>query len=284
MGKASGINPTLKRVLVTAIAATGLALVIFGISAISSAQKPGETRASTQQLSPETRSELLAQRALAAVSKDATLTARSLAGSALKLDPANQTARRVIARLDESSRVAAPVRSAPARPDSSTPTPVGKVTPKGETELTPEERLLRAIFGEKASDVRDTSLKLPPGVAGTVVELGSDALVTFTPVRGSDIEGSIVRATLTVHDRGDVAKAGVFVASVDKKVFPGDGSTLKVGVANGYFGTDGARLAVVAFPRGRYVFEVVVYAQQGVQPSSLQPAALSLATSLSATR
>jgi len=48
---------------------------------------------------------------------------------------------------------------------------VGKVTPKGESPMTPEEKLLRAIFGEKASDVRDTSLKLPPGVAGTVVEV-----------------------------------------------------------------------------------------------------------------
>jgi len=48
---------------------------------------------------------------------------------------------------------------------------VGKVTPKGESLMTPEEKLLRAIFGEKASDVRDTSLKLPPGVAGTVVEV-----------------------------------------------------------------------------------------------------------------
>ena len=48
---------------------------------------------------------------------------------------------------------------------------VGKVTPKGETPITPEEKLLRAIFGEKASDVRDTSLKLPPGVTGTVVEV-----------------------------------------------------------------------------------------------------------------
>ena len=48
---------------------------------------------------------------------------------------------------------------------------VGKVTPKGETPMTPEEKLLRAIFGEKASDVRDTSLKLPAGVTGTVVEV-----------------------------------------------------------------------------------------------------------------
>ena len=48
---------------------------------------------------------------------------------------------------------------------------VGKITPKGESPLTPEEKLLRAIFGEKASDVRDTSLKLPPGATGTVVEV-----------------------------------------------------------------------------------------------------------------
>jgi DNA-directed RNA polymerase subunit beta len=46
---------------------------------------------------------------------------------------------------------------------------VGKITPKGETQLSPEERLLRAIFGEKAGDVRDTSLRVPPGVAGTVI-------------------------------------------------------------------------------------------------------------------
>ena len=46
---------------------------------------------------------------------------------------------------------------------------VGKVTPKGETELSPEERLLRAIFGEKAADVRDTSLTVPPGTTGVVM-------------------------------------------------------------------------------------------------------------------
>ncbi|MGE5176314.1 MAG: DNA-directed RNA polymerase subunit beta, partial [Hyphomicrobiales bacterium] len=48
---------------------------------------------------------------------------------------------------------------------------VGKVTPKGETQLTPEEKLLRAIFGEKAGDVRDASLKCPPGIEGTVVDV-----------------------------------------------------------------------------------------------------------------
>ena len=53
---------------------------------------------------------------------------------------------------------------------------VGKVTPKGETQLTPEEKLLRAIFGEKASDVKDTSLRVPPGMDGTVIDVR-----VFTP-------------------------------------------------------------------------------------------------------
>ena len=48
---------------------------------------------------------------------------------------------------------------------------VGKITPKGESPMTPEEKLLRAIFGEKASDVRDTSLRMSPGAFGTVVEV-----------------------------------------------------------------------------------------------------------------
>ena len=48
---------------------------------------------------------------------------------------------------------------------------VGKVTPKGESPVTPEGKLLRAIFGEKATDVKDTSLRLPPGSSGTVVDV-----------------------------------------------------------------------------------------------------------------
>ena len=48
---------------------------------------------------------------------------------------------------------------------------VGKVTPKGETQLTPEEKLLRAIFGEKASDVKDTSLRVPTSAKGTVIDV-----------------------------------------------------------------------------------------------------------------
>ena len=64
---------------------------------------------------------------------------------------------------------------------------VGKVTPKGETELSPEERLLRAIFGEKAADVRDTSLTVPPGTTGVVmdVQVQSSKQVEETDVKKS---------------------------------------------------------------------------------------------------
>ena len=48
---------------------------------------------------------------------------------------------------------------------------VGKVTPKGETQLTPEEKLLRAIFGEKAADVKDSSLRVPNSVSGTIIDV-----------------------------------------------------------------------------------------------------------------
>ncbi len=69
-----------------------------------------------------------------------------------------------LANLDESGiiRIGAEVRPGDIL--------VGKITPKGETQLSPEEKLLRAIFGEKAGEVRDTSLRVPPGVEGTVIE------------------------------------------------------------------------------------------------------------------
>ncbi len=71
----------------------------------------------------------------------------------------------MLARLDESGIVAigAEVEAGDVL--------VGKVTPKGETQLTPEEKLLRAIFGEKASDVKDTSLRVPSGMSGTVIDV-----------------------------------------------------------------------------------------------------------------
>ncbi len=71
---------------------------------------------------------------------------------------------------------------------------VGKVTPKGETQLTPEEKLLRAIFGEKASDVKDTSLRVPPGMDGVVIDVrvftrdGVDKDARALSIEGQELE------------------------------------------------------------------------------------------------
>jgi DNA-directed RNA polymerase subunit beta len=65
---------------------------------------------------------------------------------------------------------------------------VGKITPKGETELTPEERLLRAIFGDKARDVKDTSLKLPGGEGGKVVDVQ-----IFSRENGDELENGVIQ-------------------------------------------------------------------------------------------
>ncbi len=86
----------------------------------------------------------------------------------------------VLADLDERGivRIGAEVRAGDIL--------VGKVTPKGETELTPEERLLRAIFGEKAREVRDTSLKVPHGEQGTVI-----GVRVFTEEDGDDLPAGV---------------------------------------------------------------------------------------------
>ena len=89
---------------------------------------------------------------------------------------------------------------------------VGKVTPKGETQLTPEEKLLRAIFGEKASDVKDTSLRVPSGMSGTVIDVqvftrdGIDKDQRAMEIEENDI--AIARKDLT--DRLKILEADIF--------------------------------------------------------------------------
>lgn len=253
------ISPLTRRILVAVAVVVGLALVIFGVSAISGTKKPADTTASTTQLSDEARAELLANQALAAASKDDTVTARSLAESALKLNAANQVAVGVIKRLDESAQ-ANSVTETPSKPATTTPT-------SADVWSSPAKSL--TAFLPKTIKGWDS---------GDVVVQGADAQVTFEPESGNADEGSVIRATFFVHDRGSAAKAKTFVSTVDKKVYPGDGSVATFGTQSGYFGTDGARLAVAAFPRGRYAFEVVVYSQQGIKPATLR----SLATRLAA--
>jgi len=262
MSKVPVLDPKMKRILVAVGAVIGLALLIFGVSALSSAKKPTETVATTNQLSSEAQADILAQRAVAAESANDTATARSLAESALKLNAANQTAVAVVKRLGASD----PGTTLSTKPTASTTTTADTWT----------------------TSIKNMASVLPTGIvgwtAGDVVSQKGDAQVTFTPNADGAENGSAVRATFAVHDRGSVAKANTFVKSVDKKVYPGDGATVKFGTQSGYFGTDGARLAVAAFARGRYAFEVVVYSQEGIKPSTLRPLAAKLAAAWSAAR
>jgi len=107
-----------------------------------------------------------------------------------------------LSQLDESGiiRIGAEVRPSELL--------VGKITPKGETQLTPEEKLLRAIFGEKAGDVRDTSLRVPPGVVGTVI--GAKVFAregTVKDLRSVQIEDEeIARLKKNEQDRINIIK------------------------------------------------------------------------------
>jgi DNA-directed RNA polymerase subunit beta len=114
---------------------------------------------------------------------------------------------------------------------------VGKVTPKGETQLTPEEKLLRAIFGEKAGDVRDASLKVPPGIDGTVVDVkifsrkGVEKDVRAKEIEESEIarlEKNIKDETRILHEeRNKKIRDTLLGQKVTAEVKARDGQTLR---------------------------------------------------------
>ncbi|HEY0094160.1 MAG TPA: DNA-directed RNA polymerase subunit beta, partial [Archangium sp.] len=83
---------------------------------------------------------------------------------------------------------------------------VGKITPKGETELSPEEKLLTAIFGEKAKDVKDSSLKVPPGVEGTVIDVKIFSRRIDDPILEKERGQRI--GELRAYERGEIGRIG----------------------------------------------------------------------------
>jgi DNA-directed RNA polymerase subunit beta len=118
---------------------------------------------------------------------------------------------------------------------------VGKVTPKGETQLTPEEKLLRAIFGEKASDVKDTSLRMPSGMTGTVIDVqvftrdGVEKDARAKAIEQSDLD----RVKKDLNDEFRIVEEDLF-ARVERlligKIADGGPGSLKAGdkVTKGY--------------------------------------------------
>ncbi len=111
---------------------------------------------------------------------------------------------------------------------------VGKVTPKGETQLTPEEKLLRAIFGEKASDVKDTSLRVPSGMDGTVIDVqvftrdGVDKDARALQIQ----ETSLARVKKDLHDQYRIVEDDIYVRAekiLNGKIAEGGPNKLKAG-------------------------------------------------------
>jgi DNA-directed RNA polymerase subunit beta len=105
---------------------------------------------------------------------------------------------------------------------------VGKITPKGETQLSPEEKLLRAIFGEKAGDVRDTSLRLPPGVSGIIIDARVFARKGVDKdVRAQQIEDA-EREKLSMDHRDNVAIVSSGYYSRIKEILVGKTTAAKL--------------------------------------------------------
>ena len=94
---------------------------------------------------------------------------------------------------------------------------VGKVTPKGETQLTPEEKLLRAIFGEKASDVKDTSLRVPTGMSGTVIDV---QIFTREGIKRDARSESIIESELKRHRQNLNDRLRVFEGDAFSRLRP----------------------------------------------------------------
>jgi len=127
---------------------------------------------------------------------------------------------------------------------------VGKVTPKGESPMTPEEKLLRAIFGEKASDVRDTSLKLPPGTSGTIVDVrvfsrrGVDKDERAMAIERSEIE----RLTKDRDDERSIQERSFYNRLRERLI----GQTAGAGFKGIKSGTPITQEVLSEFPRGAW--------------------------------
>ena len=274
MGKEAAPRRRLvRRILVTASGIAVLAAVIFAVSAISSPKRPAESKSAALEVPSTTQASQLADQARSAQSRNDTETARVLAQSALKLDSGNVVAQKVIADLDRSVSATKPeAASKPAAPKPAAPKPAASAV---------------AAAGPYGSAVASVGKLLPTTItdwtAGAPVVRGGEGLVTFEPKRATSSYRSVVRATFSVHDRKTSAAAASFLTKVDKTLYASDGGTAKVDAVSGHFGTDGAQLAAFAFTRGRYAFEVVLYARPGTKPATLKPLALKLADSLPAT-
>lgn len=263
MGKGSALLRD-KRVWWTAGTVAVLAAVILVVAAISA---PKQSALETKKPSPEIQAESLAKQAETALSNGETSTAVALAEQALEEDTQNQTAKRVIEQAESPQQNQTTTNNGDSSDETSTPVAQDQAYSKAVADMT---TLLPV-------SVKDWS-------KGTVVKQKSEALVTFEPNSGNAAGRSTVRALVIAHDRGTSAKAQAFITKVDKRVYTKDKTSVDLGAVNAYFASDGTKLAVVAFARGRYAFEVILTAQPRVKPGTLKEAAVVVASRLPAAK
>ena len=232
------MSPRAKVLLNGAVTVVALALIIVGLWAFTSPRKTPEVPVAAK-LSPAQKSAQFYREGIDALSAEQTSTAIALLEKALAADPSNTDAKKA---LDGAKKPA-------AEGDSS-------------AEPSTEEVEASAPASEWTKKLALKSL-LPtafPGYLMGGVEQGgpSDANVSAVAVQAS---APVANVLWTVHDRETASKANAFVASVSKKLYTKDTAQVRVNDVTAYFGTDGKRLATVAYVRGRYVFEVIVTAQ-----------------------
>jgi len=191
-----------------------------------------------------------------------------LAQKALKIDATNEAAKAVIARIDKET-AAKKAAAKPATGSTATPTPAAP-----------------AADDQYVVGVQDVKVLLPGEISGwekgTVSVQEGEGLVTYEPASSNAAYPTTVRVTFSVHDFKDGGKAAAFSNETMKRVYSVDGGQVAVASHTAYTGTDGARLAIVTFPRGRYAFEVLVNGKPGASAAEMKALALKLAGSLPA--
>lgn len=242
-----------------------LAAVILVASALSD---PSRRPSQVPTPSPAAEAQSLATQADAALSEGETSTALTLAERALDKNPDNTTALRVVERVERQSQNSGGQASAGGSGESTT----SAVSDVG-------------IYGKTVSETDDLlPASIEGWITGTVVLQKTESLVTFEPQLKTAPAKTTVRVLIIAHDRGSASKAAAFVSKVDKRVYSKNATNIQVGARQAYFGTDGARLAVVAFARGRYAFEVILTAQPRVKPGTLRDVAIRVASDLPAAK
>jgi hypothetical protein len=250
--KRAPLSRRARALVAAAVTVVVAALLIFGITAISSPKS--DSAPQTAELTDAQKSALEYRKANEALQSGDTTAAVQALERAVVLDPSNTQAQQALDRITtpspnqsggSSSGGSGGSGETTSKPKPAEPEPE-PVDPAFLKPVTPLTKLLPA---------RATDFSL-----GTATGTKTDATVSGDPTEASSPAS---RSLWTVHDRKNQAGAGKFITSVSKELYGKDGQDVVIDGTKAYFGTDGTRFATVVYVRGRYVFEVVLTSPSG---------------------